>query len=127
MNMSINYAKHDKGMQYLADKKEVAKKLGFQYVSEAYDKLHAAGVFPSAIAEIFGVSKCCIALNLKKMQATPNKPGGRNYSKLTEDQVGEIFLSKKPTKVLMAEYDISFATVYDIKKGRTWKHITTGD
>ena len=54
-----------------------------------------------------------------------NCKGSRNsQSKLTEDIVIAIFTSNKRTSELSKEYNISQPTICDIRKGRSWTHLT---
>ena len=50
---------------------------------------------------------------------------GSNHplSKLTEDDVREIRTSEKKLKDLAKQFGVSYATIIDIKKHRTWKNI----
>ena len=45
-------------------------------------------------------------------------------SKLTEDQVLEIYNSNKSVKILAAEYEVKKNTIYCIKNGRYWSSVT---
>lgn len=50
--------------------------------------------------------------------------GSNNWqSKLSEEDVKNILLSKLPPSVLAKKYNISIATTYKILKHHTWKHI----
>ena len=54
-----------------------------------------------------------------------NCKGSRNsQSKLTEEIVLSIFKSNKRNVELSKEYNISQPTICDIRKGRSWKHLT---
>jgi Autographiviridae endonuclease len=44
-------------------------------------------------------------------------------SKLTEEEVNEIRLSRNSYRALAAEYNISRASIYYIKNGLSWRHI----
>lgn len=48
----------------------------------------------------------------------------QSNTKLKNEQVREIYNSKKKTKEISKEYNISTHTILDIKRGRTWWHIT---
>jgi hypothetical protein len=47
-----------------------------------------------------------------------------NSSKLTENEVMEIFNDKRPYNQIMADFKISIPTISDIKRGYSWTHIT---
>lgn len=51
---------------------------------------------------------------------------GKSFKKvkLSEKEVIEIFESDLPYSMLTERYEISYATIYDIKNFRTWKRIT---
>jgi hypothetical protein len=49
-----------------------------------------------------------------------NKP----QSKLTESEVLEIFHSKGNGKLIAPKYNIDFTTIYSIRSGKTWNHVT---
>lgn len=55
-----------------------------------------------------------------------NQPVGSQIhtAKLNEDQVILIFISNKSAKELSEEYGVSVSTIYSIKKGKTWRHVT---
>lgn len=66
--------------------------------------------------------------NLDKMQRgrfRPNKGIFNGRCKLKEIEVIEIYFSQIPYKELSKKYKIEYTSVYDIKNGRTWKHITS--
>lgn len=44
--------------------------------------------------------------------------------KLTNDKVFNILNDNRHYKVICNDYKISLSTIYDIKKGRSWNHIT---
>lgn len=48
----------------------------------------------------------------------------QSNTKLTNEQVMEIYAAKDKTKTISNKYRVSTHTVLDIKKGRTWWHIT---
>jgi hypothetical protein len=53
-----------------------------------------------------------------------NPPGeGNPNSRLTEQVVRAIFNDQRRTKYITAHYGVAQATVYDIKRGRRWKHL----
>jgi hypothetical protein len=45
-------------------------------------------------------------------------------AKLTADQVREIRIHKGPLRVIAAEYEISTTQASDIRRGRSWRHVT---
>ncbi len=47
-------------------------------------------------------------------------------SKLNEQQVTKIFLMEGSIESIAKRYEISFHTVWDIRSGRYWGHITKG-
>ena len=49
--------------------------------------------------------------------------GDIKSSKLTESQVRDIFQDERGCTVIAREYDISKKLVYNIKGGKTWKHL----
>lgn len=53
---------------------------------------------------------------------TPNK--GRFKAKLTEEQVLQVLRSEKSTSELAKEFNVSFAVIYDIRRGKTWRHLS---
>lgn len=51
--------------------------------------------------------------------------GEKNHrSILTENQAREILLSKEKNVRLSEKYNVHWVTIYDIKKRRTWKHLS---
>jgi hypothetical protein len=55
---------------------------------------------------------------------TSNYGEKNGTSKLTEEQVIEIFYSKEDRKKLAARLGITTTPIYQIKTGRTWRHLT---
>lgn len=110
-------------MQYLSDKQAVANKLGYTYVSEAYEKLYKLDYKPSEIGEMFGVTKYTICSCLKAMGIEQRKRGGRNNTKLTEDKAREILKADKPDSYYLEAFDITMTTIQSIRKRRTWKDV----
>jgi len=53
--------------------------------------------------------------------ARGERSGGR---KLNNKQVREIYLSPDKLKILAERYCVGLWTIFNIKKGKTWKHIT---
>lgn len=53
---------------------------------------------------------------------------GQNHgqARLSDSEVKEIYKAKGSTRRIAAQYNVSHATVYFIKVGKTWKHITQG-
>lgn len=62
--------------------------------------------------------------------ATRNRRGRQargvtsGMSKLTEEQVRDIYTSKSPAPVLALRYNVKRQTVTAIRLGKTWKHVT---
>jgi hypothetical protein len=62
----------------------------------------------------------------KGLQSKKGLNGENNgQSKLDSFKVLEIFKSELDINKLSDIYNVSFATIYDIKKQRTWKHLTS--
>jgi len=57
---------------------------------------------------------------------TDNRGSKNGVSKLTEKQVFEIvkLLPYKSSKETSKDFDVNFATIDDIRRGRSWKHLT---
>jgi hypothetical protein len=53
--------------------------------------------------------------------ARGERSGGR---KLNNKQVREIYLSSDTLKILAQRYSVGLWAIFDIKKGKTWRHIT---
>ena len=60
---------------------------------------------------------------LNGVAARGERSGGR---KLNNKQVREIYLSSDKLKTLAQRYSVGLWTIFDIKKGKTWVHITEG-
>lgn len=60
------------------------------------------------------------------LQSKKGLYGEKNpISKLKSDDVINIFRSEENHYLLGEKYNVSFATIYDIKMGRTWKQLTS--
>ncbi len=51
------------------------------------------------------------------------KGAGKTHSKLTDEQVEEILVSKDTNRILADRYGISEGIVSSVKHGRIWKHV----
>jgi len=60
------------------------------------------------------------AMGLIKPCKGENKP----QSKLTNNEVLEIFKSKDNPKLIAPKYNVNFTIIYNIRKGKIWNHIT---
>jgi hypothetical protein len=54
------------------------------------------------------------------------RPVGENHSnaKLTEKEVREIFKSREVYRILALQHGVSISTIFNIKKGLVWNHVT---
>lgn len=65
------------------------------------------------------------AKHASKLGLLPNQKGeSHSQSKLTHKEVLEIFNSDIPPYTISEKYQVSPASIYDIRKGRKWSHIT---
>jgi hypothetical protein len=64
--------------------------------------------------------KHAIAIGLRTAKGVKN-----SQSKLTENQVACIFNDIRPYILISKDYNISIPTISDIKRGHTWRHITS--
>lgn len=65
------------------------------------------------------------ALNMKDKvrKGRQNRGHNHNFAKLTEGQARLILLDKSCADSIADAFGISRATVYDVKSGRSWKHL----
>jgi hypothetical protein len=72
----IDYKKYDIGMSYYSDRLELANKLGFNFVSEAIDKLYSNGECLRVVGEKLDYNKYAVKFHLKKMGRNLRGRGG---------------------------------------------------
>lgn len=54
------------------------------------------------------------------------KGSNNGMAKLTEKDVIKIRASKKSTKELMKQYNVSQMTILNIRNGKSWRHVKKG-
>ena len=59
----------------------------------------------------------------KVRKGRQNRGHNHNFAKLTEDQARSILSDRRDADAIACEFEISRATVQDIKSGRSWRHI----
>lgn len=88
---------------------------------------HAAGVSQKDLAAIYGLERSQVGRVLSgKAWTHAGGPLGRRRTparKLTEALVLEIRESAEPEGVIAARLRVCSQTVYDVRIGRTWKHV----
>jgi hypothetical protein len=61
-----------------------------------------------------------------RARGASNQGKGQEQTRLTPEQVIEIYQSTKQNVVLSVEYDVNTKTIYEIKSGKTWVKLTAG-
>lgn len=62
--------------------------------------------------------------NIRPYERKPAKGEGHPKAKLTEDDVRQIRASSETTAELARRYGVTQPAIADIRKGKTWRHVT---
>ena len=121
--VSHKYKIHDNSINHYEEKLNIAESLGYDFVSEAYEKLTKSGKTPRQIGCIFDVTKDNILYRLRNMGIKTRDYGGRNNTKLDVKKVRVILRGKKHNQYYVDKYGVSLTTIYDIRNRKTWKDV----
>ena len=125
----MNYEALEKTMNHRSERYEALaawnEKHGtsYRFFLECICAEYRSGTTPRELAAAFGMTRSGIEFQLKKTGTARRQRGGRNYMKLTPDDVRMIRVSNEPRRVLINRYGVHKDTILSIRNRKTWKDI----